>query len=702
MLAEIKEAYSSKELARLEGVAVSTIVRRAESEGWQSRPKAGRGGGNEWLVSSMPKGRREHIMKELLSRRDPGEAAPSPDPDNLTNLVARDGTRLSQITERQRRTMEARLVFVREVEKLAGVAGKETAVRNLVEAAKTGQLSPHLQYLVRVANDRSGKRDDRGLSYQSIYRWCSQYAADGPAGLVPLHRQRDMSVPPWADAFLSLYQTWQKPSVADCLRRMEWEGKKPSIHTVYRFLKKMGVPTRQAGRVTGNALLQLRPHKMRTTDNLLPGDVYTADGTTLDAEIQNPLNGQPFKPEITIILDVATRRAVGVSVGLSESGLTILDALRMACCFGGVPALFYCDNGSGYKNQLMRAEGQGMMARLGIEMTNSIPGRPQGKGLMERGVQTICTPLAKRLPSCTHKDVDRDAAQKVYKITRKDLKSKGHSALLPTWPEFLKHLLARIEEYNSTEHKKLPLIEEGGKRRHMTPDEMWQDFETKGWESCRVPPEYAEELFMPGERRKVRNGVVRLFNGEYFSVELEEFHQDIVEVRYDIWDSSKVYVWTTQGEKICEAELNAHSTPYFPENQVAAARERRKKGQVARLSRKLEEVAPGVRVELPDNQAYEAFTVADSVQPEAVAEAAEALDLADARQQVVKIETRPNFQFAHEKYEWLMRHPEQRSEADYAWLCQYAQSEEYADLHDHYVSLGIAWQAESIACGGES
>ncbi|SNR59376.1 putative transposase [Humidesulfovibrio mexicanus] len=700
---DTRNSFTANGLATLLGVSRQAVRKRADREGWKSHQREGRGGGNDWLLASMPKATRDQVLAAVLSQ-EPAEEPNLPVPSQSTApaIPAESSLVIAQLTERQRRTMEARLVFVREVERLTAAAGKETAVRGLVEAARGHRLAKHLQALVNVANDRPGKGEERGLSRRRLYGWCAVYAIAGAAALAPQHKQRDMSVPPWANEFLALYQTPQHPSVADCLRRLEWPGQKPTIHAVYRFLKKIGVPALMTGRATGNALTKLRPHKLRTTESLLPGDVYTADGTTFDAEIQNPLNGQPFKPEITLVIDVATRKCVGVSVGLGESGLTILDALRMACCYGGLPLMLYTDNGSGYKNKLLLGEGQGMLARLDIQMVNSIPTRPQGKGLMERAVQTICTPLSKRLPSCTHKDMDRDAALKVFRLSRKDIKEKGRSDLLPTWPEFLKQLLARVEEYNATPHSSLPLtVTAEGKRRRMSPDEYWQDFEARGWQPFSVPAQEREDLFMPGCRRTVRNGVVRLFNGEYFASDLEEFHGSIVEVRYDIWDSSRVHVWTTKGEKVCTAELNAHALPYFPPSQVEALREKRKAGQVLRLAKKLEAIEPGARIEVPEPVTHEPLFVADSIQPEAEAEVAEVMERTRAEQKAAPVEARPNFQFPYEKYEWLMRNRGQWTDTDVAWLNRYTQGEDYADLHDHYKSMGIAWSGDILARAGE-
>ena len=57
----LKEAYTSKELVQLLDCAVQSINRAGKRDSWQSRPRSGRGGGNEWLVSSMPQATQEAI-----------------------------------------------------------------------------------------------------------------------------------------------------------------------------------------------------------------------------------------------------------------------------------------------------------------------------------------------------------------------------------------------------------------------------------------------------------------------------------------------------------------------------------------------------------------------------------------------------------------------------------------------------------------
>ncbi|ADP87625.1 Mu transposase C-terminal domain-containing protein [Nitratidesulfovibrio vulgaris] len=719
-MAKTPDAYTTQELVPLLGIQTRAVQIRAKREGWASRPRKGRGGGNEWLVASMPRATREAIADGLLRTSAPASlpatsapaetrpALPPIDPaDPRRGIVARMAS-LSGYTQRQREVAFARLAFIREIERLSVLTGVEAAINKLVQDAGDGALPPHLMDLVRAANDRYGDGGKRGLSRRRLYAWRAGYLAMGEEALVPKHATPDLSVPPWADAFMTLFQRPQKPSIARAHRDLckayatgelgELAGPPPSIHAVRRWVAKVARPDLERGRKTGNALLKMQPHQRRSTAHMLPGDCYTADGTTFDAEIRDPYNGKPMKPEITLVLDVATRRCVGVSLNYAENAQGVLDALRMACLYGGVPAMFYSDNGPGYDNRLLNAPGTGMLARLGIERRASIPGRPQGKGLMERAVKTICEPVAKAMPTCSHRDMDGDAAKKVYKITRADLKRGGRSPLLPTWEQFKTAMLERIVEYNTTPHRSLPVItDENGRRRHMSPDDAWKYHEDNGWRPVSVPADISHEEFMPAERRIVRTGEVRFGGGVYFSHDLAPYHGDAVMVRYDVWDASRVYVWTMDGRRICEAVLDANSTPYFQQSQIDAAREKREQAQLKRLERKAAAIAPGSFLTVATGRTRETPLMADSLAPrdqlpaQETAAAPVTVDVTPLRPQTTEPERRPCFAHAHERYEWLMHHKDRWLDKDEPWLRRHVDTIDYADNHERYVHEGIAW-----------
>lgn len=691
------DTYATQELVSLFGVTRQAIEKRAKAENWGWTSRSRRTGGKRWIGSSMPPATRDAIASAML--REARAAAASASNSNAPAVVggtvgttpAPEWTRAS---DRERTVATARLAFVREIERLSGIVGKEKAVQHLVSASRLGSLAQVLQELISTAT--ACKRGGT-LSRRSLYRWASDYAEGGEAALLPSFRKSE-PLPDWFEEFLGYFQKPQHPPVAlaydEFARAVQKRGDTPpSIYAVRRALNKMSAPAREAGRATGNALLKLRPYQRRDTSELWPGDVYTADGTTFDAEVLHPDHGQPFKPEITAIIDVATRRCVGISIALSESKLTVLDALRMACLWAGIPAMFYSDSGPGYDNGLLLDDRTGMFQRLGITPCKAIPGRPQGKGLMERAVKTLWVRAAQGLASYTGALMDSDAAHHNFKASRAALK-KGKRAVLPTWDECKKHILARVEEYNATPHRGLPRYRDAeGRMVHYSPNEFWDTFKQRGFEPVLVPHGMSAELFMPGERRMTRNGWVQMYGGRYFAPELAEFHGKAVEARYDIWDSSRIWCWTLDGRHICEAKLEGNTSPYFAESRVQDARDKRAKAQVKRIDAKLQRVAPGAEIVLPDSMQLE---LADSTQPTVIDmsaphEADAILVEAVAPSTASKAQAaRPLFANTFDRYRWLMRNSAQQTAADMEFLINYRKGEEYADMRDLLEVEGIA------------
>ena len=66
--------------------------------------------------------------------------------------------------------------------------------------------------------------------------------------------------------------------------------------------------------------------------------------------------------------------------GFAEDTVRLAAALRPALASRGVPENIYVDNGSAFVDAwLLRA-----CARLGVKLVHSAPGRPQGRGKIER------------------------------------------------------------------------------------------------------------------------------------------------------------------------------------------------------------------------------------------------------------------------------------------------------------------------------
>lgn len=81
---KLKDAYSTRDLSMLLDIAQQNVHARASRESWQSRTRKGRGGGHEWLISSMPESTRIAI-RTAKEHRAIAESPRSHQPLALTN-----------------------------------------------------------------------------------------------------------------------------------------------------------------------------------------------------------------------------------------------------------------------------------------------------------------------------------------------------------------------------------------------------------------------------------------------------------------------------------------------------------------------------------------------------------------------------------------------------------------------------------------
>lgn len=660
------EWQAASVLAGLPGMpnTKSGVIRRASREAWRSRPRKGRGGGREYHFFALPVATQKALVEASI-RQGPGSTVGTPPRSAPT----------ASLTQRQRACMEARAAILMEAERIAETTGVDRAVSQIAEMASRRTLPTHLMALISQANSRAGREGRRDLSVRTIKRWRALLRDRGLIALAPISGTKP-TMPPWATALLIQWRQPQKPCLTVAVRALHQSGSlpegvtPPSYSQARRFLRKVGEIEKLRGRKLARALQGDRPFVRRDTSKLRPTDVYIADGHTFDAEVAHPEHRRPFRPEITMILDVATRRAVGWSAAFSESSLAVLDALRYAVTTCGIPAIFYVDRGSGYRNQMMQSPATGMMGRLGITMEHSRPYNSQARGIIERAHRTILVEVARRLPTYIGQAMDPEARKIAFKSTRKD--GRG----LVRWPDLLAHIQAQVDEYNNQPHRSLPRMTDPatGTRRHQTPHEAWVAAVEGGAEI--VMPEHTEDLFRPQVTRTVRRGEISLFGNLYFSVDLEEWHGQAVRVAYDVHDAGRVWVSDPEGRIICVAEADGNRRDYYPISYVESRRDERAKGRRRRLQAKMEEVEAEHRGS-PELAHAEPTTV----ELEAAAELVR--DLLPREEgvvpQVVRVGslTRPMFAADADKYEWLMGHEGEIDDEDRDWLAWYRNTQEW-------------------------
>ncbi|QLG90904.1 transposase [Pseudomonas yamanorum] len=582
--------YSAQELAGLPGLpgTARNVKAMAAREHWEGQTRLG-SKAVEYAFAMLPK-----ITQAALIAASVREAEPQSVVVSKPISIKRDSISASRLYEDQRSVMTARLAFVREIERMSQTISQQRAIDSLVALAKADQLSPYLTGLVLRANDR--KTNDRSLSERTLKRWLADYRKDGESGLAPARRQKDLSLPVWSAAFLTCYQRPTKPSVEAAYAEfaLKHPAERPSIHVVRRFLNKLSAEARERGRRTPQELKALQPFKRRSTKSMYPCDVFTADGHKFDAEVLNPRTGKPYRPEATTVLDVATRKAIGISIGEAESTIGVMDALRDAMQHG-MFAMFYVDNGSGFANDTVRE----VVDRLGGTMTHALPYNSQARGLIERSHQTIWVNAAKKLTSYIGADMDKHAGTKVHRIGRKELRETGRTRLIPTFAEFMAGVEYEIETYNNSPHRGLAKFRDPltGKLRHMSPNEAWEAARVEGWEPIVAPAEVLNDLSRPQVIRPTRRGEVTWAGETYFLDALRSFHGEEIRLAYDVRDASRVWLRTLDGDLIGEALVDGNASDYMPKAMIEKAYEKREVGQMKRAVDKIETLT-GKRVEM--------------------------------------------------------------------------------------------------------
>lgn len=426
-----------------------TLRKMAQEQGWPYRKRQGRGGGVEYQVAGLP----EEIQTAVRERQ-------------AEQLLAQSQPAVLPSVAKAKRP-----VAVRRMEQL-GLPIDDYAMGLAALAPRPTKTETPV---VQIA-------------------WLADFMA---------HHCRP-SAPKLAHSYQEFAKDWLAAQPAYEL---------PSLDTVRRVWKKLPQIMQQRGRMTGAAYKSLQPYIRRDWQALRPNDVWIGDGHSFKAKVQHPIHGQPFKPEVTVIIDGCTRMVVGFSFSLAESCVAVADALRIGIKHNGVPLMYYSDNGGGQTGKTIDHEITGLTARLGIHHETGLPGNPQGRGIIERWWQDNLIRLAAQYETFTGSSMDRSTQNLLYRKMDsafnawrqgKELtpEQQRYKAKLPSWQQFMADVMQCITDYNNRPHSELPKHEDG---RHYTPIE-YRDLRMQ--QENLAPDLLAEAeldvLFRPQE---VRNGL---------------------------------------------------------------------------------------------------------------------------------------------------------------------------------------------------
>src|SRR6516162_7222128 len=209
------------------------------------------------------------------------------------------------------------------------------------------------------------------VSRETIDRWIRAWRAGGFAALAPPARQ----VPPRTDAAvleLAAGLKREKPArtAAQAARILRAScGWSPSVRTLQRHFERLELTTRPDG---------LPPQAFGRFEASRPNELWPGDA------LHGPhIAGR--KTYLFAFLDDHSRAVMAARWGYFEDTVRLAAALRPALAARGVPESIYVDNGSAFVDAALKRAA----ARLGIKIVHSMPGKPEGRGKIERFFRTV-------------------------------------------------------------------------------------------------------------------------------------------------------------------------------------------------------------------------------------------------------------------------------------------------------------------------
>lgn len=264
-------------------------------------------------------------------------------------------------------------------------------------------------------------------SVRTLERWLKSYESEGMAGLTPASR---LSSAPTRALPAALVEFLIKSKGADA---------QASIPEIIRRARRLGI-IRDDEKIS-------RVSMWRSATRLnLP--IFASKGVTKDdmrrfayAHRLNMVlsDGKKFrvgpkrrKRTVVTALDDATRFALCIAVGTSESASLFLLCLWRLITSWGLPDFFFLDNGTGFIARDVAV----VCSRLRINLVFGTVGYPEGRGKIERYHRTLGQDLLRTFANNPAIDSSFSALElRIGHYLREDYNRRGHEALSNETPE---------------------------------------------------------------------------------------------------------------------------------------------------------------------------------------------------------------------------------------------------------------------------
>ena len=415
---------------------------------------------------------------------------------------------------------------------------------------------------------------------------------------------------------------------------------------------------------------KVEPYIERDISKIEVGDVIVADGHVLNFQVINPFTGRPTRATLVGFLDWKSTALVGYEIMMTESTQCIASALMNAIInLGLIPKVVYQDNGKAFKSRFFQNVDfeedlfNGVYANLNIHSVFAKPYNARAK-VIERFFREFQEELEKGMPSYIGTSIEDKPA---WLKRGEKLHAEWHKKLtdnhIPTVSETSKYINSWIEFHNNQ-----PCPND----RTKTIKECLNSVQKQN-----IDVQILDDLMMKTEGRTINKHGITFLNMHYRSEAILGI-RDKVNIRYSLFDLSKVNVYSKKGEFLCVAHRVQKVHPMarvlgtvkdMEEYKYQYEKQQKIKN---RLVKQIKKTFPKEELQVLDIVPEPTLEI-EQFEPEKTVREHK---LTPREKQMKK----PMFDSDFEKYEWLMNNgctnPEDRK-----WLADYIRSNEYNNLY---------------------
>lgn len=415
---------------------------------------------------------------------------------------------------------------------------------------------------------------------------------------------------------------------------------------------------------------KVEPYIERDISKIEVGDILVADGHVLNFQVINPFTGKPTRATLVCFLDWKSTALVGYEIMMTENTQCIASALRNAIInLGMIPKVVYQDNGKAFKSRFFQnvdfeEEGfNGVYANLNIHSVFAKPYNARAK-VIERFFKEFQEEFEKMIPSYIGTSIENKPAwlkrgELLHQEWHKNL-TNNH---IPTLQETIKYINAWIEFHNKNICPN---------NRSKTIQEVLNEVPKQ-----KINIQILDDLMMKTECRTINKHGITFLNVHYRSEAIIGI-RDKVNIRYSLFDLSKIHVYSTKGEFLCIAHRVQKVHPMArilgSVKDMEEYKQQYKKQQQLKnkLIKQVKKTFQKEEIQLLDIPQEDFECVEETI----IEKPKRERKLTLREQQM----NRPIFNTDYEKYEWLMTNgctnPEDRK-----WLTNYIRSDEYYNLY---------------------